>query len=327
MVRRRIGFPIMLELEHKDYWCAGRAFADLIPLHGSVAAVLAGAAEGRVLVDNADAPGLALLHGPEGLYLGGSPLPGVDYSRYRPAIDGWAYLYPTSQWQERLAEVLPHPFMLVHDRIRLTITPKAIAPLSPPPGFSLVPDEEPLGFCILDGDRMVSRCGPDLVAGTYAEIGVWTHPDYRRQGLARVAATACLSALAAAGIAEVGWHCLASNRGSLALARRLGFGAAQPYQARSASLPAENVGDLDTEASRTLAAHFEAGSATIDWLGFHAAGGWALAGETGRALAAIERLVAGPWPGESQWLEGHWALAGLRAEPRFIASVARQAAK
>ena len=65
----------------------------------------------------------------------------------------------------------------------------------------------------------------------------------------------------------------------------------------------------------------------MDWLDFHAACAWAEAGDDERAIAAVERLVASGWEGRADWLAGHWALARLRSERRFIQALERQARK
>ncbi len=131
-----------------------------------------------------------------------------------------------------------------------------------------------------------------------------------------------LQAAHAAGIADIGWHCHASNHGSAAIARRFAKGAPVETLAYSASLPAENAGDLGPTQCRDLALHFEAGAAEIAWLWFHAACAWALVPDTGRALSAVERLVESRWQGEPDWLAGHWALKGLGEVPRFAAAIA-----
>ena len=54
------------------------------------------------------------------------------------------------------------------------------------------------------------------------ELGIETHPDARRQGLATAAAARMIEDLLAEGITPV-WSCRESNHGSVALATKLGF--------------------------------------------------------------------------------------------------------
>lgn len=304
------------------------AFADLSPLHGSVRAVLAGTAPGRLRVDDPDDSSAALLEGPEGLYLGGRPSTDRDYAGLRAAIPDWAYLYPSVGWQGHLHLALPHAHMQAHDRVHL-VAAVEVRPLPAlPAGLVLAPETDgPITCAVLFDGAVVARCQPDLRVGDYIELGVWTRADMRRLGLARAVVQSCIDLAARAGIARIGWHCHASNRGSLRVAEQVGFVLAGHYRAWSASLPAENEGDLSPDACRVLAPAFEAGRHDIGWLDFHAACAWAQAGEAERALMALERLVAGPWQGEADWLETSWALAPLRPHGRFEAAVVHQRRK
>ena len=316
----------MQQLPPADYALIEPLFADLAPLHGSVRAVLGGTAEGEVLVDSETNPSLAILRGPEGVYLAGEPTPAAAAAA-REELDGWEYVIADPHLDAVIGTLLPHPYMLPHQRVRLAASP-TYAPRPPlPDGYTYAPGDEPLAVNILQDDKIVAQCTPDLAIGTYAEIGISTDPDHRRKGLATAAVLAELSAASAAGFAEIGWHCLASNRGSLTVARAAGFVETHRYQAYAEILPAENAGDLSPAACRIHAERLEPGVADYIWLGFHVAGAWAQAGETERALAAVERLVASHWLGRAEWLEAHWSLAPLRTEPRFIAAVAAHRAR
>jgi ribosomal protein S18 acetylase RimI-like enzyme len=312
----------MEQLEPDRFVVAEALFSTFSPDHLSVVAVLGGSVEGRVLVDDPATPRLGLRFGPEGAYLAGAVQSGTDVSAVREALDDWAYLHVARDWQGELAGILPHRFMIEHPRLAFSIATAPFVETATPEGFE-VRVEDGFGHRLLHGNEEISRCLPDVVAGERTEIGVWTHPAFRRRGLASAAARLTLAAARRQGISTAGWHCHASNRGSIALAKKLGGGMGRATSAYSASLPAENVGDLDAAAPRTLGEHFERAAETIGWMNFHAAAAWAQAGQTELALRAVERLVAGGWQGNPNWLTGHWALAGLRSDPRFARSVAR----
>jgi len=315
------GFSNLSELHHASHSALGPLFSELAQTHGSVRAVLADPGIGRILLDDSQDPGAGLIWGPEGLYLGGAPRAGGDYASLSSAIEGWAYLYVSPAWKPALSALLPGDYRVPHARIRLLALAPPRCPKPLPQDYLITPMAEPLGFAVTHEGQIVSRCSADMIVGHYAEIGVWTHFGHRRKGLARAAAAASLGAAFESGIEEVGWHCLASNKGSLAVADALGLSFEQPYTAFSASLPAENVGDLSASECRQLAVHFDAGAKHIHWLGFHAAAAWALAGEEERALDAVEALIAGAWSGEVSWLQTHWALQKLQGEPRFKAAI------
>lgn len=316
----------MQPLRPSDYARIQPLFAELAPLHGSVRAVLGGTAEGEVLVDSETNPALAILRGPEGVYLAGEPTPAAAAAA-REELDGWEYVIADPRLDGLIGTLLPHPYMLPHQRVRLAASP-ANGPRPPlPDGYAYAQGDDPLAVNIMHGDHVAARCTPDLTIGAYAEIGISTDPDHRRNGLATAAVRATLAAASAAGFTDIGWHCLASNQGSLAVARAAGFVETHRYGAYAEILPAENAGDLSPDACRIHAERLEPGVADHIWLGFHVAGAWAQAGETERALAAVERLVASHWLGRAEWLEAHWSLAPLRTEPRFIAAIAAHRAR
>jgi GNAT superfamily N-acetyltransferase len=83
--------------------------------------------------------------------------------------------------------------------------------------------ERGIGRCLVDRDGAIvahAMAGP-RVRDTM-EMGIWVHEDHRRQGLGTLlSAHTALAAEAAA--AEVWWNTNATNAGSIAIARRLGF--------------------------------------------------------------------------------------------------------
>jgi GNAT superfamily N-acetyltransferase len=266
----------------------------------------------------------AILSGPEGLYLAGVPT--GDLGSLKAAIADWDYLYPAKAWLPTIQTVLPNRFMIAHERIRMTLGTKPGPHRDPPGGFELTATGQPMEFSIVHDDKIVSRCSLDMRTAGYAEFGIWTHPDFRGRGLAKIAACASVACAFDQGITTVGWHCHVSNTRSAKVAAALGFTVTDRYRAYSASLPAENEGDLSSARLEELGAHFAGGAAEIPWLNFHAAAAWAQAGHDERALQAIESLVAGGWTGEAEWLEEHWAFAKLTANPRFRQAILQQRA-
>jgi len=305
----------MFELKPDRFAAVAPLFDGLSRRHGSVRAVLRDPSLGAILVDDVRSPRQAILRGPEGLYVAGDPR--GDLGGLAGEIEDWEYVYPDQPWLPVIGEVLPNRFMVAHDRVRLTLTAGGARSFAVPGGFELVAGSQPMDVSIIHAGEMVSRCSVDMAVDGYAEFGVWTHPDYRGRGLAKAAAAASLRRAGEQGVSTFGWHCHASNGRSQAVAMALGFAVTDRYLAFSARVPAENDGDLDAAYCRELAATFEAGARDIVWLDFHAAVAWVLAGEPGKAVTTVERLVERGWWGKTEWLEEHWALETLKADPRF----------
>lgn len=311
----------MIEIWPGQFETLGALAAPMAAIHGSIAAVLGGTAAGEVWVDAVDAPTVALLVGPEGTYLIGARLVPTVAAAVAELLDDWVYLHVDPRIAGEVAAALPNPFMVAHPRLMFCLAPPAGVDVVPA-GLELMTDADGIGQTLLQGGLEIGHCRPDLRVGNRSEIGVWVHPAHRRQGLASILVARALQAAHTAGIADIGWHCHASNYGSAAIARRFAKGAPVETLAYSASLPAENAGDLSPTQCRDLALHFEAGTDEIAWLWFHAACAWAMVPDNKRALSAVERLVASRWQGEPDWLAGHWALEGVCEMPRFAAAIA-----
>lgn len=312
----------LVELDRENYWRVRELGRQAGELHLSIAAVIEGSAQGNIHVDSPEHPTFAVLEGPEGTYLlSGGELPADAARAVAAHLDDWVYLHAPGIPPG--ASALPHAHMLKHQRLVFSLPLDVSPPLILAEGYTLQREPDGFGHRIFFGTDEVSHCLSDVTLGGRTEVGVWTHPDHRRRGLAINALRATLLAAKASGINRIGWHCHASNRGSIAIARRVGAGNPIGTLAFSASLPAENNSDLSAHDWRGLAAHFLAGRDDIPWLGFHAACAHAAADDEDAALDAVDRLIEDRWHGQPSWLMGSWALAGLADHPRMLAAVAR----
>lgn len=89
--------------------------------------------------------------------------------------------------------------------------------------------EKGVSFCVLHGQKVVSWCSPDCVAGDQIDVGVITHPDHRQRGLAAVSVAATAEYCFDHGFSAVGWHCNAANIGSWKTAEKVGFNREHEY--------------------------------------------------------------------------------------------------
>lgn len=95
-----------------------------------------------------------------------------------------------------------------------------------------------LGFAVVVG-QAVASWALSVYAGEGAlELGVETAAAYRGQGLATLAADACLEACLARGVTPH-WQCDAANTASVRLAARLGFAPQRAYHAYHLPLASE----------------------------------------------------------------------------------------
>lgn len=85
------------------------------------------------------------------------------------------------------------------------------------------------GFCTLHEKRIVCWSVADCVSGNACEIGIHTHEDYRRRGLATLTAAAAVEYSLSNGFRQVGWHCDEYNLGSIGVAEKVGFKLERKY--------------------------------------------------------------------------------------------------
>jgi RimJ/RimL family protein N-acetyltransferase len=83
------------------------------------------------------------------------------------------------------------------------------------------------GFVILDvrGEKPVIACWAtvDFIVHGHGDLGFFTQPDYRRQGLGSIAVAAALEDGFQRGLQQVNWTCDADNPGSVRTAEKLGL--------------------------------------------------------------------------------------------------------
>lgn len=166
----------------------------------------------------------------------------------------WLVCTPT--WADRLVDILPHP-PLQQERQHYVCTTLSLdwrAQL--PAGFAVHPITQSLldrpgldipdhvhgwmrgnwgsvddfllrGFGYVTEDvsanRVVSWSLCDCAGDDACEIGIRTHPDYRRRGLAAITVAAAVEYAFTQGYHAVGWHCNTENTGSRRTALHVGF--------------------------------------------------------------------------------------------------------
>lgn len=340
----------MKKLEQETFTVAQAILNELSSVHVAIASILDGSISGELWVDNVVSPQFVIVANGDAFYLAGTlNVPQETLSAVKEIIPDWAYLFVDAPLVPHLAKLWNNQLFVPHSRIRMgyqageTLTDLC----SIPDKFEIVPvnkalfDRNPgnldalaekietwsspeaffesaIGYCVLFDNRIVSHSITDSISGSRCEIGVETDYEFRRQKLGCAVAGRVVAECLRRGIHDVEWHSHASNIGSQAIAKALGMTELDRHVAYSASLPAENIGDLSDTDCHMLAAHFERASQQIGWCRFHAAGAYALIGDRENALKHTRLLIESGWEGEAEWLQEFWALRSLRDDPEFI---------
>ncbi|MFN8372897.1 MAG: GNAT family N-acetyltransferase [Anaerolineae bacterium] len=349
----------MKKIEVKDYAAARPIFEELADFNESVDSVLANTAPGEIYVDDLDHPQVGFAVTPEGHYLAGEPAHNTDYRFLKEIIPPNAYLVFTAEgWVERLGEIWSNPAARRHDRCYFRFQAPRFSEWRQhiPSGFTLTRVDQNLlsnatlknyaavvdwvdhwhsadyflqhgfGYCLIEGDTIASWCLADCVNGPKCEIGIMTDGAYRRRGLAAVVVSAAVDYCATIGIKQIGWHCLKSNRGSAAVAEKVGFVKVRDYFAYSWVLPTESPNDLTPEVYRDWALHYESFVQYGIRYNFRAAEAWALAGDSQRAIKNLQQMIQPDSkvnPLKPEWLEDNWMFDSLRGLPAFEALIKR----
>lgn len=87
-----------------------------------------------------------------------------------------------------------------------------------------------IGYCLIKEKTIASWCLSVFVSEANYEFGVATVPEYRRQGLATLVASACVEHCEENEFTPH-WHCWNDNIGSIMVAEKIGFGKPKTYYA------------------------------------------------------------------------------------------------
>lgn len=349
-------------LEAQQFVMARPLFRAFDAYHLCVMAVLAGAAPGKVWVDDVAAPRVGFISGAEGCYLAGDPTYRPAYAELRGVIPHFAYLIcEPAEWEAVLVgatpgEVWTNAAALRHERQHYVLRPadtpgwqlmdwrsrvKEGMRVAPVDAALIAQDslvnhedvmewvdgwhsredflEHGLGSCVIVDHTIAAWSLTDCALGSRCEIGIMTDAAFRRRGLGSLAVAATIEACLARGLREIGWQCLRSNAGSVAIARRMGFQLERDYLAFSAWLPAENPGDVRPAEFEEWARHYERADKVQPGWNFLAAQAWASAGRVEQALACLWRLQETGWKGQRGWFEDSWHLDSIRSLPEYTA--------
>lgn len=251
------------ELDKQHYHEIAPLFESLSSFLLAIPSSLNSITPARILTDQFPAPNIVLLHSVEGNYLVGTPHSTsinalkqyLDNSYFNSdrrefyfcASDDWInamqpiielddfgkvqrqhYLCSSlrfSDWRSQLAEgfqVAPIDAQLLASE-NLIIPPHIISWINNNWGDQATFFKCAFGMCVRVENRIVSWSLVDCTSGQRCEIGIHTHDDFRRRGLAAITAAACVEYALNNGFTQVGWHCNTDNIGSSKTAKKVGF--------------------------------------------------------------------------------------------------------
>ncbi len=266
------------------------SFASLVPPQLHPDAVFQGDAAGTAYADSQERPQAVCVIAGDACYLAGTPRDAVFFDEVNALLprDRYSAIFADARIPaEGLARAAHGLYMLPAER-------RAAFLHSPPAGELPVPDGvevRPIDRSLLDGDApgvdavreevvdewqtvdafldrgfgtvaMAGGCVAGhsivdyIVRGT-CEMGVRVASDYRRRGVGAAVAAATARAAFARGLEAIIWHSWASNVGSIAISRRLGFEDEVFYAVLINHWAAENVTDMSQEEFRAFGEEYE----------------------------------------------------------------------
>ena len=100
------------------------------------------------------------------------------------------------------------------------------------------------GFYVRNNDTIVSWSLSDCKYKKSIEIGVVSDPMFRRQGFSEFATSNLINFCFNLGYENIHWRCVDTNKGSIAIAEKLGFHLHTKYKSFTSYAPIENLTDL-----------------------------------------------------------------------------------
>ena len=162
-----------------------------------------------------------------------------------------------------------------------------------------------VSFCAVQGNEVVCWCVPDCVAGDRIDVGILTHPDHRRLGLATAVVAAAVEYCLSHGFRTVGWHCNTENRASWKTAEKVGFKRQREYfYYYYMCNPIDHLAELGWyhyragDYRKTVNYYDQVFSQRIDNPDYYyhlAASAWALLGDKEKALIHLQAAVEHGW--------------------------------
>ncbi|WP_026477098.1 GNAT family N-acetyltransferase [Alkaliphilus transvaalensis] len=287
----------MIKLNSKDF----NKVAHLIKSRNelSVLSVINGRMPGEVYVNNIKNPTVALILTNECNLIAGRTNDEAFNSKVNAKLDFWDQLTPdSSEWIEKIPSIHKNPFIRKYARrhYELKIDDFVEYNINLPEGYEMkkvdisnieLKDYENLdkvlnwikswgedkrfknygsGYFIHNEKVIVSFSLSDCYYEDKIAIGVYTDERYRNKGLGKIVVATTIMDCFAKGYKKIDWMCVDSNKGSIAIAEKLGFTYKNKYYSFSSYPPIENPTDLTEAEWYEWAVYLEDASITEECL-------------------------------------------------------------
>jgi RimJ/RimL family protein N-acetyltransferase len=287
----------MIELDSKEF----KKIAHLVKSRDelSIFSVISGENPGEIYVNNIDNPTAALIQTSECNLIAGSPNDEVFNAEISSELDFWDQLTPDSyEWMDKIPTIHKNPFVKKYKRRKyeLSIDEFEKCDFTLNRGYVLEKvdisklrqnnfenstkvlewaenwgDEEKFerygaGYIIRDDKAIVSWSLSDCSFEKTIAIGIHTDERYRKNGFGKIAAAATIKECFDKGYEKIHWLCVDSNKGSRAIAEKLGFKCKNHYYSFTSYPPIENLEDLSEAEWHDWGNYLEAAAKSEDCL-------------------------------------------------------------
>lgn len=265
----------MIKLNNKEF----KKIAHLIKSQDelSVFSVIYGEKPGEIYVNNIDSPTAALIKTSECNLISGSTNDEVFNSEVSSELDFWDQLTPDSHdWMDKIPTIHKNHFVRKYKRRHYVLSIDEFVECNSTlrGGYVLEKvdvsllrqnifenservlkwaedwgDDEKFrkhgtGYLIRNDKTIVSWSLTDCSFEKKIAIGIHTDERYRKNGFGKITASATVKDCFAMGYEKIDWLCVDSNKGSRAIAEKLGFTLSNYYYSFSSYAPIENLKDL-----------------------------------------------------------------------------------
>ena len=289
---------LVFKLEKNDY----KKVTNLVKSENelSVFSVINGVNPGEIFVNSIDNPTSVLIRTSECNLIAGNSTDEVFNSHVSEELDFWDPLVPDSlEWMNKIPTIHKNHFIRKYKRRHYVLTADSFIDCTEPLKTGYILEKVNMSFlkeCSLENSKLIldtlaenwgseenfkkhgtgylvrnektiiSWALADCSFKTTVAIGIYTDERYRRNGFCKVTAAEVIRDCFVMGFKKIDWLCVDSNKGSIAIAEKLGFKLVDVYYAFTSYPPIENLKDLSEDEWHQWGKYLEDASKAEDCL-------------------------------------------------------------